>query len=268
MSTTVVTASTAALAAPVIRCPAGSLPGAAVHRNASAMARLVTAVACGGFARALMNSCRLRNAPGLRQRPDAGGPRHPATLRGAGGGMSSEASARSTAALLHDTALCRGFGQRGVAIPADIWFIGLLHDTCFDAVGPFDIDRLLASLAEALAELRAVGGAIGVLEGNAGDLRVGLPMQSLHDGKQWRHEPTRLSVLLAAPRAAIDDVIARHDLVGRWWTTGGGISCVVTATAAHTSACRAAGGGRPAPRVYARGLQATRAPTTVRKKSP
>jgi hypothetical protein len=56
-----------------------------------------------------------------------------------------------------------------------------------------------------------VGGAIGVLEGNAGDLRVGLPMQSLHDGKQWMHEPMRLSVFLEAPQAAIDDIIARHD---------------------------------------------------------
>ncbi|MGB5833997.1 MAG: putative inorganic carbon transporter subunit DabA [Thiohalocapsa sp.] len=58
-----------------------------------------------------------------------------------------------------------------------------------------------------------VGGAIGVLEGNAGDLRVGFPMQSLHDGHQWIHEPIRLSVYLQAPREAIDDVIARHKLV-------------------------------------------------------
>lgn len=58
-----------------------------------------------------------------------------------------------------------------------------------------------------------VGGAIGVLEGNAGDLRVGLPMQSLHDGRRWVHEPMRLSVFLEAPQDAIDDIIARHDLV-------------------------------------------------------
>jgi len=53
----------------------------------------------------------------------------------------------------------------------------------------------------------------GVLEGNAGDLRVGLPMQSLHDGKQWMHEPMRLSVFVDAPQWAIDEVIAGHDLV-------------------------------------------------------
>ncbi|MBK5941756.1 YbcC family protein [Halochromatium roseum] len=58
-----------------------------------------------------------------------------------------------------------------------------------------------------------VGGAIGVLEGNAGDLRVGLPMQSLHDGKRWVHEPMRLSVYLQAPQAPIDDIIAKHPLV-------------------------------------------------------
>jgi len=65
-----------------------------------------------------------------------------------------------------------------------------------------------------------VGGAIGVLEGNAGDLRVGLPMQSLHDGKQWMHEPMRLSVFLQAPQAPIDDIIARHDLVRQMLDNG------------------------------------------------
>jgi uncharacterized protein len=57
------------------------------------------------------------------------------------------------------------------------------------------------------------GGAIGVLEGNGGDLRVGLSLQSLHDGKRWVHEPMRLSVFIEAPEAAMDDIIARHDLV-------------------------------------------------------
>ncbi len=58
-----------------------------------------------------------------------------------------------------------------------------------------------------------VGGAIGVLEGNGGDLRVGLPMQSLHDGTRWVHEPLRLSVFIEAPEAAMENIIARHDLV-------------------------------------------------------
>ena len=58
-----------------------------------------------------------------------------------------------------------------------------------------------------------VGGAIGVLEGNGGDLRVGLSMQSLHNGTRWVHEPLRLSVYIEAPQAAIEDIIARHELV-------------------------------------------------------
>jgi len=58
-----------------------------------------------------------------------------------------------------------------------------------------------------------VGGAIGVLEGNGGDLRVGLPLQSLHDGRRWVHEPLRLSVFVEAPESAMDDIIARHGLV-------------------------------------------------------
>jgi len=58
-----------------------------------------------------------------------------------------------------------------------------------------------------------VGGAIGVLEGNGGDLRVGLPLQSLHDGQRWVHEPLRLSVFIEAPESAIEDVIDRHETV-------------------------------------------------------
>lgn len=55
-----------------------------------------------------------------------------------------------------------------------------------------------------------VGGNLGVFEGNGGDLRIGLPLQSLHDGKDWRHQPVRLNVYLAAPRQAIAAIIQRH----------------------------------------------------------
>ncbi len=58
-----------------------------------------------------------------------------------------------------------------------------------------------------------VGGSLGVFEGNGGDLRVGLAMQSLHDGEDWRHTPLRLSVYVAAPRAEIEKVMARHEVV-------------------------------------------------------
>lgn len=62
---------------------------------------------------------------------------------------------------------------------------------------------------------------IGVFEGNAGDLRIGLAMQSLHDGKEWRHQPVRLSVYIDAPTAAMSDIINRHghvaDLLNKDW---------------------------------------------------
>ena len=60
-----------------------------------------------------------------------------------------------------------------------------------------------------------VGGRIGVFEGNAGDLRIGLSMQSLHDGERFVHTPRRLSVFVEAPREAIDGIVARHETVRR-----------------------------------------------------
>ena len=53
----------------------------------------------------------------------------------------------------------------------------------------------------------------GVICGNGGDLRIGLPLQSVHDGNKFVHEPLRLSVVIAAPRHAIESVIAKHETV-------------------------------------------------------
>lgn len=55
-----------------------------------------------------------------------------------------------------------------------------------------------------------VGGHIGVFEGNGGDLRAGLPLQSVHNGQRWMHEPIRMHVIVDAPQAMIDDVLAAH----------------------------------------------------------
>ena len=58
-----------------------------------------------------------------------------------------------------------------------------------------------------------VGGNIGIFEGNGGDLRIGLAMQSLHDGTDWVHEPVRLNVYIDAPQHAIDTVMERQEVV-------------------------------------------------------
>ncbi|KAF7786956.1 hypothetical protein PRUB_a3785 [Pseudoalteromonas rubra] len=59
----------------------------------------------------------------------------------------------------------------------------------------------------------AVGGNIGVFEGNGGDLRTGLAMQSLHNGHDWMHQVQRLSVYVAAPKSAIKDIASCHEVV-------------------------------------------------------
>lgn len=69
--------------------------------------------------------------------------------------------------------------------------------------------------------LHNVVGTIGVLEGTGGDLRSGLPWQSVHDGARLLHEPLRLTVLVEAPVAAINAVIEGHEglrrLVDNGW---------------------------------------------------
>ncbi len=58
--------------------------------------------------------------------------------------------------------------------------------------------------------LHNVTGGLGVVEGNGGPLRVGLPWQSVHDGERHVHEPLRLSVCIEAPREAMAAVLERH----------------------------------------------------------
>ncbi len=58
-----------------------------------------------------------------------------------------------------------------------------------------------------------VVGTLGVCQGNGGDLQTGLPLQSVHDGTKWVHEPLRLHVFIEAPRERIAAILAKHDNV-------------------------------------------------------
>ncbi len=58
--------------------------------------------------------------------------------------------------------------------------------------------------------LHNVTGGIGVVEGNGGALRGGLPWQSVHDGKGYAHDPLRLSVCVEAPAEAITAILKKH----------------------------------------------------------
>ncbi len=64
-------------------------------------------------------------------------------------------------------------------------------------------------------------GEFGVVEGNGGDLRVGLPFQSVHDGERFVHEPLRLSVFIEAPLEEIERIVNQNEAVrqlvdGEW----------------------------------------------------
>jgi len=58
-----------------------------------------------------------------------------------------------------------------------------------------------------------VVGTFGVQQGNGGDLQTGLPLQSVHNGHDWVHEPLRLSVIIEAARSDVFAVLQKHDHV-------------------------------------------------------
>ncbi|WP_439533990.1 YbcC family protein [Polymorphobacter sp.] len=61
--------------------------------------------------------------------------------------------------------------------------------------------------------LHNVVGGFGVVEGNGGALRTGLPWQSVHDGAGLAHEPLRLTVCVEAPIEAMTTILWRHPAV-------------------------------------------------------
>ncbi|WP_322891728.1 MULTISPECIES: DUF2309 domain-containing protein [unclassified Yoonia] len=65
-----------------------------------------------------------------------------------------------------------------------------------------------------------VVGGIGVVQGNGGVLRPGLPWQTVHDGDKLAHDPLRLSVLIEAPQEAISAVLEKHPQVRALFDNG------------------------------------------------
>ncbi|MGE5698394.1 MAG: DUF2309 domain-containing protein [Candidatus Sericytochromatia bacterium] len=66
-----------------------------------------------------------------------------------------------------------------------------------------------------------VVGNVGVIAGHVGDLRLGLPWQSVADGERLLHEPQRLLAVVQAPLSRIDAIIDRNpmlqELLGNDW---------------------------------------------------
>ncbi len=87
-----------------------------------------------------------------------------------------------------------------------------------------------------------VVGVFGIQQGNGGDLQAGLPLQSVHDGEKWMHEPVRLSVFIEANRADIDAVIAKHESVSQL-VNNGWVHLFAIEDEGHTIQRHIAGGG-------------------------
>lgn len=58
-----------------------------------------------------------------------------------------------------------------------------------------------------------VVGKMGVMQGNVSDLKIGLPLQSVSDGKNFVHEPMRLLAVIEAPRDRVEHIIQKHESV-------------------------------------------------------
>ena len=65
-----------------------------------------------------------------------------------------------------------------------------------------------------------VVGTLGIWQGNAGDLQAGLPLQSLHNGERWMHEPLRLSVFIRAKQESISKILKKHPTVENLFANG------------------------------------------------
>lgn len=69
--------------------------------------------------------------------------------------------------------------------------------------------------------LHNVTAGLGVLEGYSGDLRIGLPLQAIHDGEKYQHEPQKLNVIIEAPIEAMNTILEKHqsirDLCDNGW---------------------------------------------------
>ncbi len=81
--------------------------------------------------------------------------------------------------------------------------------------------------------LHNVAGGLGVFEGNGGDIRTGLPLQSIHDGEKFIHEPRRLTVFIEARRENINAVLAAQSGVRALFDNGWIHLCALEGTSCH-----------------------------------
>jgi uncharacterized protein YbcC (UPF0753/DUF2309 family) len=62
-----------------------------------------------------------------------------------------------------------------------------------------------------------VVGRLGIMSGPWSDLRLGLARQTVMNGDMPYHEPMRLLTIIEAPRERIEKLIARHEVLQRYY---------------------------------------------------
>jgi len=80
------------------------------------------------------------------------------------------------------------------------------HQYYFSALNPDTLGAGTKTIHNAI-------GTIGVLAGHTGDLRRGLPWQSVGLGDQLFHEPMRLTVIIQAPLDSIGRIVSRNQVL-------------------------------------------------------
>lgn len=80
------------------------------------------------------------------------------------------------------------------------------HQYYFSALNPDTLGAGTKTIHNAI-------GTIGVIAGHTGDLRRGLPWQSVGLGTRLFHEPMRLTVIIQAPLDRIGDIISRNQVL-------------------------------------------------------
>ena len=136
---------------------------------------------------------------------------------GACGGAPGGASARIAVAILNDAEVRAGLAERGIAIPADTWFVAAEHDTAADTVRVFDrevISSAALPLVDALQRDLDTAG-----ERNALDRSQRLPGSSARvrdRGRDWAQVRPEWGLagngaFIIGPRS----ITAGHDLRGR-----------------------------------------------------
>ena len=57
-----------------------------------------------------------------------------------------------------------------------------------------------------------ITGKFGVVQGNGGDLKIGLPLQSVNESDEKNyHHPLRLSVIIQSPKGIVQEILFRNE---------------------------------------------------------